>query len=243
VSELDVLVTQQKRDDSTYQDPQRLGGVRTVSHDKFVASGRDFGPDADGLMVLDRGGPVSEGTLAPRGVWKPNRVHPLHRVRTVQDRDRLWRACEDILTDLPTDKEQTVREVVYGQRSQRGAAAFFGISQPAVFKRLRTAYAMMRVALEARSGSAGMDFPGARPFDEADRCSTKCPGHFEPASCDEADCVTILPRHYNPHTSCRIHTNVTTRAEYNLDFLLGRPHAAVLHDRSAVAPVSEAVAS
>ena len=237
MTELDTITAQQQRDDTTYQDPQRFAGMRTVSFEHFPSDRFH----ADDTPVRSGNWDHKEGHEPPRGTWRPNRVHPVHRPRTIQDRDTLFQACEDLLTDLPTDKEQTVREVVYGQRSQRGAAAFFGVSQPAIFKRLKTAYAMMRIALEARSGSAGMDFPGSRPFDESSKCrAPKCEGHFEPADCD---CGTVLPRHYNPHTSCRTHTAATTRAEFNQAFLLGAATRGGREARSAAAPNVEAVAS
>ena len=233
MSELDDLAAQQKRDDISYQDPQRFAGVRAVPLQKFVDHGRD-GSDMETVRdTVDHGTTEVGGVARPLTRWGLGRTHPVYRPRTVRDRDTLFRACEDLLTSLPIDKEQTVREVVYGCRSQRGAAAFFGVSHVAILKRLRASFAMMRTTLEERSGSAGMDFPGSRPFDESAKCrAPKCEGHFEPTSCD---CGTVLPHHYNPHTSCRVHTASTTRSEYNLDFILGRAHAAGLSARSAPA--------
>jgi hypothetical protein len=154
----------------------------------------------------------------------------------------MFRACEDLLTSLPTDKEQTVRTVVYEQLSQRGAADRYGVSQPAIFKRLHTAYAAMRLTLEARSGSEGMGFPPTR--EEVPGCrAPKCESHFAEAPCACPDCITILPRHYNPHTTCRVHTTGQSRAEFNQAFLLGAVTRGGLDARSATAPNLEAAAS
>lgn len=191
---LNRLIREQRQDGRWYQDAERFGGDRALSLEPF---GESLSEENESFRDPET------------AVWRANRLSqlPPRRARTQQDRDLLFRVCEDLLTNLPTDKERAVRLVVYVQATLREAAQALGVVEGTIRQRLRYAYDLMRPVLRARAGSELIQWPH-RDTDVASVCAA--PG-----------CISGLSR-MNPHTLCRVHAGAAvTEGEFVLANILG----------------------